>query len=185
MKTHKRRIFLPSLALAAITLTGCPLLTAQIIVSVVLGSLNSTDVTIDGYYVDLSVESSDYRDHKDKLKDIPDLAVLGTIRNNLASPIGGEVWLVRNPAGSTLLVDKAAVVAAGGIKVWSLALGANETRTIDWDTSAGLFTAAGKAALVDEIKGDGIFTLYAVGSAAPFDLTVSNGAVVVVIAAEP
>src|SRR5689334_18745475 len=161
---NRLRILIPGVALAALTATGCFLISAQILVSVALGNLSAvTGAASAGKYIDLAAESSDYKDHKSKLKDIPDIAVLGTIKNNLAAPVSGEVWLVPNPSGSLLLADKSAVQAAGGIKVWSLSLAANETRKIDWDTSAGLFTSAGKAALVSDIKGDGIFALYVFG----------------------
>ena len=180
------RLIIPGLALAALTTTGCFLLTAQIIVSTSLGNLSAINGAASaGKYIDLSVESSDYADHKDKLKDIPDIAVLGTIKNNLASPVSADVWLVTNPSGSALLPSLAAVQAAGGIKVWSLGLAASETKTIDWDTSATLFTPAGKAALINDIKGDGIFTLYVFGSTDTYNLTVTNGVVVVIISAAP
>jgi hypothetical protein len=55
------------------------------------------------------------------------------------------------------------------------------TKTIDWNASAQLFTVAGKAALLNEAKGDGNFTLYAVGAAGAYDFTVANGALVLVI----
>jgi hypothetical protein len=66
-----------------------------------------------------------------------------------------------------------------------MSLGANETRKVDWDTSAGLFTAAGKTALKNEIKGDGIFTLYLFGSTATYDIEVTNAVVVAIISATP
>ncbi|HTK32723.1 MAG TPA: hypothetical protein VL332_12265 [Candidatus Saccharimonadaceae bacterium] len=183
---NRLRLLIPSVALAALTATGCFLVTGQFIVSVALGNLSAVNgLSSAGKYIDLAAESSDYKDHKSKLKDIPDIAVLGTIKNNLPAPVSGEVWLVPNPSGSTLLADKTAVQAAGGIKVWSLALAANETRNIDWDTSAGLFTSAGKAALTSDIKGDGIFALYVFGSTATYDLTITNGQIVVVISAGP
>jgi hypothetical protein len=56
---------------------------------------------------------------------------------------------------------------------------------VNWDTSAGLFTAAGKTTLKNEIKGDGIFTLYLFGSSTTYDIQVTNAVVVAVISASP
>ena len=36
----------------------------------------------------------------------------------------------------------------------------DETRPITWDDSAALFNATGRYVLQEELKGDGIFTLY-------------------------
>jgi len=180
------RILIPSIALAALTATGCFLISGQIVVSANLGDLHAVDgLSAIGTYVDLSVLSPDYKKHKDKLKDIVDIAVLGTFKNNLGAPVSGEVWIVPNPAGSGLLASQGAVVAAGGIKLWSMTLAANETRKVDWDTSAGLFTPAGKTLLKNEIKGDGIFTLYLFGSTTNYDILVTNAVVVAVISASP
>ncbi len=41
--------------------------------------------------------------------------------------------------------------------------------------------AAGKAALLEEAKGDGNFTLYAVGAAGTYSFTVANGELLLVI----
>lgn len=180
------RILIPSIALAALTATGCFLISGQIVVSADLGDLHAVNgLSSVGTYVDLSVLSPDYKKHKDKLKDIVDIAVLGTFQNNLAAPVSGEVWIVPSPSGSGLLTSQSAVIAAGGIKLWAMALGANETRKVTWDTSAGLFTAAGKTTLKNEIKGDGIFTLYLFGSSTTYDIQVTNAVVVAVISASP
>jgi hypothetical protein len=180
------RILIPSIALAALTATGCFLISGQIVVSANLGDLHAVNgLSSVGMYVDLSAESSDYKDHKDKLKDIVDIAVLGTFKNNLAVPVSGEVWIVPSPSGIGLLADQTAVIAAGGIKLWSMALGASETRKVDWDASAALFTPAGKTTLKNEIKGDGAFTLYLFGSTATYDIQVTKAVVVAVISANP
>lgn len=180
------RILIPSIALAALTATGCFLISGQIVVSANLGDLHAVNgLSSVGMYVDLSAESPDYKKHKDKLKDIVDIAVLGTFRNNLAVPVSGEVWIVPSPSSAALLADQASVTAAGGLKLWAMSLGANETRKVDWDASAGLFTAAGKTTLKNEIKGDGVFTLYLFGSTTTYDIEVTNAVVVAVISANP
>ena len=180
------RILIPSLALAALTATGCFLISGQIVVSANLGDLHAVNgLSSVGMYVDLSAESPDYKKHKDKLKDIVDIAVLGTFKNNLAVPVSGEVWIVPNPSGAALLADQFEVISAGGIKLWAMGLGANETKKVDWDASAGLFTAAGKTTLKNEIKGDGVFTLYLFGSTTTYDIDVTNAVVVAVISANP
>ena len=75
-----------------------------------------------------------------------------------------------------------AEVKANGTKLWGpFAIGAGQTATIGWDESAKLFTGTGKAALLEEVKGDGIFTLYFVGSAGTYSFNVENGVLVLTL----
>jgi hypothetical protein len=68
------------------------------------------------------------------------------------------------------------------VKLWGpFSVAGSATKVIDWNASSQLFSVAGKAALLSEAKGDGNFTLYAVGSAGTYDFSVANGALVLVI----
>jgi hypothetical protein len=87
--------------------------------------------------------------------------------------------MVASPGGSLLTTD--AAVRSAGTKIWGdFSLGASQTRQIDWTASSRLFV--GRQALIAEIKGDGRFDLYALGSGA-YSFRVNNGALVAVIAA--
>jgi hypothetical protein len=157
------RVILPGLALAALTVSGCFITSAQIFAHYALPN----PFTISGANgfervpVDLNTVS-DYKDNKDKLKDITDVAIVGKFTNT-AGPGGTvEVWITPD---NTNLADPTAIVA-GATKLWGPGTigAATSTANIGWDESAKLFNAAGKAILLAEAKGDGQFTLYTIGT---------------------
>lgn len=173
------RFWASTLSLAALMSAGCFLVSGQFTVVFNFDTpltINSA-TTVMGQLVDLSTVS-DYEDNKDKLDSVSDLALLGQFTNN-GPATTVEIWMVASPGGP-LTTDGA--VRAAGTRIWGpFTLGSGETRSIGWDQSAQLFV--GRQALVDEVKGDGEFSLYALGSATPYSFTVENGAMVAVIAA--
>ena len=181
----------------ALTLTGCVLTSGQFLVTYQLDSpLNLTTFggTV-GTDIDLNTNST-YKDHKGDLKDLADVALLGQFTNTGGSAITMEVWMT--PDITAYTTD--AQVTGGGVRVWGpLHLAQNQTLKIGWDESAKLF-AGGKQALLDQIKGDGQFSMYAIvsstsapnapGGTAParasgvtINLRIDGGALVAVIEA--
>ena len=177
MKALKFAIPALVLSLAA---AGCILVSGQFLIDFDLPNFTAvTDTTVTRQVVDLNTES-DYVDHEDELKSIADIAVLGRITNNAASAIGVEVWMTPT---LTTLADETAIKATA-IKLWgplTLAAGPGTSKTIDWNESAGLFKGPGKTALLNEVKGDGQFTLYAIGDAGTYDISVENGVLALVL----
>jgi len=178
MKRHAWMVLVLGLGLAA---PGCILTSGQIQIDFDLPNFSGNSVTgIDHTTIDLNSES-EYQDNKDKLKDLSDLAVLGKFTNNSTNPVNVEVWMTTTP--STHLTEAALMSDPTRVKLWGpFQVAGSTTKTIDWNYSAQLFTTAGKAALLSEAKGDGNFTLYALGPAGlPYNFSVSNGALVLVI----
>ncbi len=174
-----KRIAWISLALGLVA-TGCILTSGQIQISFDLPDVRvSTSAGIAGHTVNLSDEK-EYRDNKDKVKALSDLAILGKFVNNTSSPVDVQVWITTD---STSFNDAATMEGSATAKLlWGpFTVGPNATRVVDWNESAKLFTTAGKAALLSEAKGDGLFTLYAVGKAGTYDFTVQNGVLVLVL----
>ena len=160
---------------------GCILTSGQIQIDFDLPSFTANSATgIDGTTIDLNSES-EYADNKDKLKDLSDLAVLGKFTNNSATPVNVTVWMTTTP--STHTTEAALMLDPTRVQLWGPFLVAGSTtKTIDWNTSAQLFSTAGKAALLSEAKGDGNFSVYAIGPVgASYDFTVENGSLVLVI----
>ena len=181
MTRHEKFGIPVALALTLLVSAGC--LQVVKLVDISLGNLSAVNGAASaGKYVDLASENSTYADNKDKFSDVSDVAVLGTFKNNLSSPVSAEVWIVEAPLNSTLLPDRAAVIAAGGVQLWSVALAGNETLNLTWDNSAGLFT--NKGALESELEGDAVFTLYVFGSTTTYDVTVTGASVAVMIGAD-
>ena len=104
----------------------------------------------------------------------------GTTGTTPPSAVSVEAWIV--PSGALNLTPVTLPGAAGATKLWGpLAIPANSTVNVDWNKSAGLFV--GRQTLIDEIKGDGQFSLYLKATGAAFDVTLSNGAIIAVISA--
>ena len=172
------RLILPSLLLAALTASGCWLVSGQFTVSEDLPTpLNvSGPGALFAAPIDLNDQNT-YKDHKSDLKDLVDCAVLGTFRNNSSIAITIEVWMTTGLTNYTMESQ-----LAGATKVWGpLSLAANASKKISWDDSAKLFSKAGKTALLNEVKGDGLFTLYAKGTGASYNFSLLDGVAVIVI----
>ena len=163
---------------AALPLAGCLLTSGQFIVSIEL-TPNPVDVTSPGVFplpVDLTTEDV-YNDHKEDLKEVADVALLGEVTNTSASPASIDFYMTRNETthttASQVLADPTVV------KVWgTLSLGPSEVQRINWDASAGLFT--GRQAVLEEVLGDGKFTLYGIGTSG-VTARIRDGVLVVVI----
>jgi hypothetical protein len=133
-----------------------------------------------GETVDLN-EEEDYTDHKEDLQGVTNLAVLGVITNNVDStPIDVEVWIT--PDLTNYTNDEDLKADEGARRLWGpFALGAGETVQIDWDASAALFKEEGKSVLLQEVKGDGTFTVYAIGTQGDYNFSVDQGVLVLTI----
>jgi hypothetical protein len=168
---------LPALALVLLA-PGCILTSGQILIDFDLGDIVVTSPTgLAAEQIDLNT-NDDYEEHKDKLKDIVDFAVLGKINNTGGTDLVPEIWMTRD---LTTYPDET-TVKANGIRLWGGALiPAGSSASVDWDTSARLFTTAGKAAILQEAKGDGNFTLYAIGASGTYAFNIEDGILALVI----
>ncbi len=172
-------------ALAAVVSAGCVFLSGQFVVTYNFADHGYDPVTVNsglalvGVPVDLNLVGA-YKDHKKELKDVNDLAVVGTVSNlDATAPVDVELWIVRQPSGTLLVSDSA--VRASGVRAWGpLHLEAGASKTVGWNDSARLFVD--RQALVDEVKGDGRFDLYALGSNG-YHFRISKAAIIAVIGA--
>src|SRR6266508_274303 len=97
--TKRLRTFLPGLGLAALIATGCVLVSGQFLVQIDLGDVTVDSVLpVQGFYVDLSTNST-YEDHKDDIKSLEDLALVGSVRNTGASSVTLSVYLLDGNPG--------------------------------------------------------------------------------------
>jgi hypothetical protein len=175
---NARRTVAAVVALAALSAAGCMLTSGQFVADYALPTplVAASAITLTSVSVDLN-KVSEYKDHKDDLKRVDDVALLGDFHNNTASAASVEAWIV--PGGATNLT--ASQLAAQGEKVWGpLAVAANASEHVDWNRSAALFT--GRQSVIDEVKADGRFSLYVIANGA-FDLTLTDGAVIAVFSA--
>jgi hypothetical protein len=172
------KILRPLALVLALSTAGCILVSGQFIVNFDLGTINVTSpTTVQSKQVDLN-DIGDYKDHKSDLKGLADLAVLGVLTNNGSEDIDVEVYMTPDLTSYTTDTD----VKGNGVLLWGpFHVPAGQSVRVDWDTSAGLFTPLGKTTLIGEIKGDGQFTVYAVGKAGNYSFTVTEGELVLVL----
>jgi hypothetical protein len=173
---------LAGLVLAGVAaLAGCILTSGQIAVSFAFQDplvVSGPSVAIP-IQVDLNT-ISEYNDHKDKLHDLADLALLGEIENRGSAALQIEFWLTPAPTNHVLASQVRNDTTA--IPLWGpLPVGAGARQRIDWNASAALFS--GRRALLDQVKGDGEFTLYALApsGALTFDFVLHHGVLVVIV----
>lgn len=174
MKTLSKSLAL--VALAALAAAGCILTSGQFVATYDLPDATfNTSGTFQGELVDLNTIGI-YNDHKQDLKRVEDLALVGDIRNNGNASVQAEVWIV--PAATTAPTG----IVAGAVKLWGpVTVPANSTVTVDWNESSKLFV--GRQTLIDEIKGDGVFGLYLAAPSVTYDISTTNAAIITVFSA--
>ncbi|HEU4335318.1 MAG TPA: hypothetical protein VFT32_12560 [Candidatus Eisenbacteria bacterium] len=172
------KMIVPALVLT-LAAAGCILVSGQFLIDFELDNFNiSTETAVTSQVVDLNTEE-DYNDHKEDLKAVADIAVLGTLTNNGGGAIGFEVWMT---ADETTDFTTSAQVSAGATKLWGpFVVLPGASKTVDWNESAQLFTPAGKALLLNEAKADGKFKVYAIGNSTTYNIDVDNGVLAIVL----
>lgn len=173
------RWIVPALAIA-LAAPGCVLVSGQFLIDFDLDDFTTTtESTVTQADVDLTTEE-DYNDHKEELKGLSDVAVLGTLENTGDAPINVEVWMTATTPSTPYTT--AVEVRSNATKLWGpFQVAAHTPKTVDWDTSAGLFSTTGKALLINEIKGDGKFTVYAIAAEDTYTFEVHNGVLALVL----
>jgi hypothetical protein len=157
-------LLLAAVVAMAFAVSGCVITSAQVFAHYDLPdpfTLDSSSKPFAREDVDLNTVS-EYKDNKDKLKHLSDVAFGGRFRN-LSGPAGSvEVWMTPGPTNYTSVSQ----IQTSAIKLWGpSSIGASVSEvTLKWDDSAKLFTTPGKQALIDEVKGDGQFTIYLFGT---------------------
>lgn len=166
-------------ALPVLVGTGCLVTSGQVMVSFDLGSFQ-IPTAASALRADIDLNTiSEYQDHKQDLKALADLAILGHVHNTGAAT-SVEFWMT---PGLTTHTTAAAVRGdATATPVWGpLAVAAGASEQIDWDDSAALFV--GRDRLLAEAQGDGAFSLYILpsssASVATFDF--NDGVFVMVL----
>lgn len=176
----RTRWIIPAVALA-LAAFGCKLITGQFFVSFDLDNITvSTSSTVASEYVDLNSIDS-YSDHKDNLDGVSDMAVLGTIFNTGSTNVDVEVYMTPDSTAYTAPSE----VTTNATLLWGpFAVAAGDSATIGWAESTELFSSTGKSMLIDQVKGDGTFTVYFISdTAGTYSFDVDDGVLVVVIEA--
>ena len=176
-----RYLLLAAVVLLGLGINGCVLTSAQIFAHFDLPDpfeINSVGLTFQKIDVDLNT-IDDYAKHKKNLKHLSDAAI-GGVFTNVSGPAGAvEVWMTPDPTSYSSVGQ----IQANAIKLWGPAsIGpTGSVVKLTWDQSAKLFTSAGRQALIDQVKGDGQFTIYTIGTSGTYDIRVDHGTILLVI----
>jgi hypothetical protein len=165
--------FASLLALAISVVGGCVLISGQFFIDWQLANINVQQDSLIPYIIDLN-EDEDYVDNREHLEGLADLALVGFVTNNASEPVEITVYITPAITGFT---TKAQLIASGqATQLWGeFPLDANEkNRKIEWDESAGLLKDEGFKILLNEVTGDGSFTLYIMGASPNFDLSTTS-----------
>jgi len=162
----------------ALAVGGCVLVSGQFLADFELDDIDvSTSSLVASQYVDLNT-NSDYADHKDELEGIKDLAVLGTVVNTGGTTIGVQVWMTADSTAYTTPNQ----VTSGATFLWgAFNVAAGDSVSIDWAESTKLFSSTGKSVLLNEVKGDGKFTVYAISDTPVYSFDVHDGVLALVL----
>ena len=177
MSRRKNFSWLPVVWLLGVA--GCLVTSGQILVTAELGDFTVTTTAVQDLDVDLN-EISDYSDNKERLADLADIAILGEVTNTGTTDIDVVAYMTRHLTSFTT----ASEVLGLGLPIWGpFRVAAGATVRVDWDTSSALI-GSNKSVLIEEIKGDGAFTVYILGAAGTYSFTVNDGQFVAILDAE-
>lgn len=129
----RHRVFLPGVALAALTiLGGCFLISAQMTIVYKPGDgIGTANQTVYSYHVDLN-DNDDYEEHHDKIKNVEAFGFDVTVSNLTGTAAHAEGYISFTPLGSASVAS----IQAQATRVFSgIPLQPSETRAITYDDS--------------------------------------------------
>lgn len=166
---NKTKLALAAL-LAASLIVACGLATGTITIVYELDDdIHSTEATLEWEAIDLTT-IEDYNDHKDKIKSVDNVALVGVVHNIGNTPVSGEVWLVDYPDTlyDTYGEDGPDSVRANGVRIFvSPVIPTSDSLVIDWEDGLSYIENFAEVQAAVEL---GQFVLYGLGDSQFFDV---------------
>lgn len=151
---------------------GC-LVSGQITITEFVDIGRTTDTNVNKYDVNLTT-NEDWQENKDKIISVDAVAIVAIIVNNLAADNFGEVFWSNNANLTT--VDE---VRQNSIRIMKSPVLPGQKKTlIEWKDAFQYME--NEDTIINEILGDGIFTLYGIAEKVPFDMHLDAEAVITV-----
>jgi hypothetical protein len=168
-------------ALAPLLLSGCNLVSATLRIEhdFAGGAQQSTGSTVTELPFDLA-QDKDYKDHRDKIVSVDEVAFLFRAQNNRPVDTQAEVWLSRSPI-APLTPDAVRHSADARRVLRGLVLPADSVVDVDYRTSLDL--QENTEYLYRAVR-EGTFYLYAIADSSEFDLTIDQLTAIVVLTVE-
>ena len=162
----KTKLIFIIIAISAITALNCDSwITGTFTITYDIDDIISSDSNIGGYLLDLNDEE-DYEEHRDDIKSIDQVNIIGWIKNRSSVPVAGEIWVDLNDSLFTpdAVRDSATLVFATPIPI----PGPADSIFIDWPD--GLQYMQNMDTLKNYIQNIGYFAMYGLADEAPFDI---------------
>jgi hypothetical protein len=161
----KNAIGITLAAALAVLVGGCFLTTGQKTIFKKVNTGATSNLKVNKIEVHLDTED-DYAEHKDKIKSIDGISVVAVIKNNRDEPTRMKLYI----SNDTSLVDVGTIESDATPVFLSPTVPASDSLRIGW--AEGFQYIKNKDALINEILGDGVFTLYAIADEPTFSLRV-------------
>ena len=155
--------------------SGC-LITGQITITQGFEITATTDTNVNKYDVDLT-DNQDWQDNKDKVVSIDAVAIVAWIFNREAANIG-EVYWSDDPNLTTVAAVRN---NATRIMVTPTINPSPPLNQINWQD--GLAAMENTDSLIEQVLGDGVFTVYGIAQEVPFDMDI-DGEIVLTVTIE-
>jgi len=133
----------------------------------VIDTLGNTDESFDKYVLDLATDE-DYQEHRDQIRSVDQISIVGFIVNNRETVGNAELWVDTDTmhssveeveAGATMVFTLPEPFAGGGLTTW-----------VNWEE--GLAYMENTDYLKDLIMNEGTFAIYAMADDPPFDMEI-------------
>jgi hypothetical protein len=184
-RKHLRSLLVPALAgLVLLAVPGCDLVsvTLRIVQDVIAPGEPAHHVqsgqTQGSLGVDLT-QDKDFKDNQDKIQSVDAAGFVFRVQNNSATAATGQIFFTTNPIASPTETN---IRSQGTLILNGLALPGGTYTDIDFEDSLALQVAANRDAFHTAIKGGKIY-LYGLAQNPPFDLTIDQLTVVIIITA--
>ena len=163
--------------LAAALMTACGIATGSFTFGYELnGPIDSSNATLDKETIDLTTVE-DYNDHKDQIKSVDNVALVGKVYNTGNTAVSGEVWLVAFPDSNYTDPD---TVRHYGTRIFvSPVIAPSDSLIIDWDN--GLDYIENFPAVQDAVM-LGQFVLYGLGDSQFFNVYIDADVIITITA---
>lgn len=184
-RKHLRNLLIPALAgLALLAAPGCDFVsvTLRIVQDVIAPGEPSHHVQSGQTQGTLGVDltgNQDFKDNQDKIKSVDAAGFVFRVRNNNPTPATAQIYFTTSAIAAP---TEANVRAQGKLILSGLALPGSAYTDIDFEDSLALQVAANRDAFHTAIKSGRIF-LYGLAANPPFDLTIDQLTVVIILTA--
>jgi hypothetical protein len=161
----KKYIWPIMVALLLAGLASCDITTGQFTIVITLDGIASTDDDVHMEVADLNEEQV-YVDHRDDIRNIESVTIVAHVVNNSIAMAQGEIWVSTNSTYTTADEIRNSEDARRVFISPPIAVGGE--LTIDWQN--GFSHMENVEYLEDLIINEGVFTVYGLASATPFDV---------------